>query len=157
MSLSYKFKFFLLYIFNILIIYKKNKIKCNSNPIFLDNKDSHLQGYHPKVISFSKFFNGYKHWMAFTPYPKADQTKENPCIIASNDLIHWITPLGMINPLDVPIISNDNSYNSDTHLLFNEDTKKLEIFWRYVNLLENKVIRIELNIFKKKSKWNNLV
>jgi hypothetical protein len=140
-----------------LIIYKKNKIKCNSNPIFLDNKDSHLQGYHPKVISFSKFFNGYKHWMAFTPYPKADQTKENPCIIASNDLIHWITPLGMINPLDVPIISNDNSYNSDTHLLFNEDTKKLEIFWRYVNLLENKVIRIELNIFKKKSKWNNLV
>ena len=78
--------------------------------------------------------------MAYTPYPKADATKENPCIIVSNDLIHWITPQGMINPLDAPIISNSLSYNSDTHLLFNEDTQNLEIFWRYVNLSENKAI-----------------
>ena len=46
----------------------------------------------------------------------------------------------MINPLDAPIISNSLSYNSDTHLLFNEDTQNLEIFWRYVNLSENKAI-----------------
>jgi len=125
-----------------MIIYHKKKIKYkfNSNPIVLDNNDSYLQGYHPKVIYFSKCFNGYKYWMAYTPYPKANQTKENPCIIVSNDLIHWKTPQGINNPLDIPIISNDSSYNSDTHLLFNEDTQKLEIFWRYVNLLENKVI-----------------
>jgi hypothetical protein len=140
MLLSYKFTFiYFLYLNN---LSKNNKIKYryNSNPIFIDNDDNHLQGYHPKVISFSKSFNGYKYWMAFTPYPKADATKENPCIIVSNDLIHWITPQGMINPLDAPIISNSLSYNSDTHLLFNEDTQNLEIFWRYVNLSENKAI-----------------
>jgi hypothetical protein len=74
--------------------------------------------------------------MAYTPYPKKDTKKENPCIIASNDLIHWRTPQGLINPLDVPKISNANSFNSDTHLLFNEDTQNLELYWRYVNSLE---------------------
>lgn len=139
MSKSYKFIIVLfiyfLYIDN-LSKNNRNKYNCNSNPIVLDNNYSHLQGYHPKVIFFSKSFNGYKYWMAFTPYPKADSTKENPCIIASNDLIHWKTPQGLINPLDVPIISNVYHYNSDTHLLFNEDTQNLELFWRYVNSLE---------------------
>ena len=122
MSLSYKFIIFLfiyfIYIDNV-SKNNRNKNNYNSNPIVLDNNINHLQGYHPKVIFFSKFFNGYKYWMAYTPYPKADATKENPCIIVSNDLIHWITPQGMINPLDAPIISNSLSYNSDTHFLFN--------------------------------------
>lgn len=139
MSLSYKFIIFLfiyfIYIDN-LSKNNRNKNNCNSNPIVLDNNINHLQGYHPKVIFFSKSFNGYKYWMAYTPYPKKDTKKENPCIIASNDLIHWRTPQGLINPLDVPKISNANTFNSDTHLLFNEDTQNLELFWRYVNSLE---------------------
>lgn len=126
---------------------KEYRLNYNSNQIVLDNNVNNFQGYHPKVISFSKFFNGYKYWIAYTPYPKGNQKKENPVINASNDLIHWVTPIGMSNPLDIPIISNYYSYNSDTHLLFNTDTQELEIFWRYVNIIENKVI-----IYSKKSK-----
>jgi len=125
---------FILLIFNILSIHKsflnEYKFNSNSNQLILDNNVNNDQGYHPKVISFSKFFNGYKYWIAYTPYPKGDQCKENPVINASNDLIHWVSPLGISNPLDVPIISNAYSYNSDTHLLFNEDTQELEIYWR---------------------------
>lgn len=71
--------------------------------------------------------------MAYTPYPKNNPIKENPFIMASNDLIHWKNRKGLKNPLDIPKISDKKQYNSDTHLLFNNITKSLEVFWRYVN------------------------
>lgn len=36
------------------------------------------QAFHPKVLNFEKPWNGYRYWMAYTPYPGADQRKENP-------------------------------------------------------------------------------
>jgi len=36
------------------------------------------QAFHPKVLNFDKPWNGYRYWMAYTPYPGADQRKENP-------------------------------------------------------------------------------
>lgn len=46
------------------------------------------EAYHPKVIAFKEKWNGYKYWMSFTPYPKGKSAKENPHIVASNDLIN---------------------------------------------------------------------
>lgn len=80
--------------------------------------------------------------MAFTPYPFRKNKKENPCINVSNDLKKWICPKGLINPLDIPA---KRSYNSDTHLLYNQETKKLELFWRNVNYPK-------ITIYTKKSK-----
>lgn len=111
-------------------------------------------GYHPKIIFFDNLWNGYKYWMAYTPYPKSNATKENPFIVASNDLIHWKNPKGLKNPLDIPKYSYKKHYNSDTHLLFNNITNSLEVFWRYVNDKNKEVI-----IYKKNSKngikWSN--
>lgn len=111
--------------------------------------DGDDMAYHPKVVSLKKPINGYKYWIAFTPYPGADATKENPVINASNDLTGWCVPKGLKNPIDIPTDENGNPYNetqknckhynSDTHLLFNEKGDRLELFWRYVDDVEGSV------------------
>ena len=134
----YIFKIILIEIF-IFFMLKKN-IHYNSNKIYLNTNLGHSQGYHPKIIYFNNLWNGFKYWMVFTPYPYGDETKENPVINVSNDLKKWISPKGINNPLDIPLNCNKKQYNSDTHLLFNNETNQLELFWRYVNDIDNKVI-----------------
>ncbi len=94
-------------------------------------KGESYQAYHPKVVAFTKSWNGYRYWMAYTPYPNHDSSYEDPCICASNDMVHWVVPKRLRNPIDD--MHNDGTslrYNSDTHLLYNKDTKSLELFWR---------------------------
>lgn len=99
------------------------------------------EAYHPKVLNFENEWHGYKYWMAFTPYPGADDSRENPHIVASNNLVEWKTPEGLINPLDeVKDSVKYKKYNSDTHLVYNENLDRIECYWRYVNDLENQVI-----------------
>ena len=142
--------FIFIIFFNLLLLslikYHSNN-HSNSKQIYLTTNIGNNQGYHPKVIYFDKLWNGYKYWMAYTPYPNADATKENPVINVSNDLIHWVNPKGIKNPLDIPQISDDEHFNSDTHLLFNKNKNELEVFWRYVNFQDN-----EATIYIKKSK-----
>ena len=38
------------------------------------------QNIHPKVLYFPEKWNGYKFWMAYTPYPKGKTDAENPCM-----------------------------------------------------------------------------
>lgn len=107
----------------------------------LKNNDGSIESTHPKVIRFNKKWNGYKYWVAYTPYPKANQAKENPYILASNDLINWVQKKDFKNPLDIPEDKDyKHVYNSDTHLVYNNDTDTLECYWRFVNDNENKVI-----------------
>ena len=94
--------------------------------------------------------------MAYTPYPHADDAKENPHIAVSNDMKTWKEPKGFENPLE-PSPENfkvGDIYNSDTHILYNSDTKQLEVWWRYVNNEDKSVI-----IYRKTSedgvKWSD--
>ena len=88
------------------------------------------QATHPSVIQFEKSWNGYKYWMGFTPYPYGDDQKENPSVVASHDGINWVIPENISNPL-VPI-EVENAYNSDTHLVYNNTTNELELWYRQV-------------------------
>jgi hypothetical protein len=107
----------------------------------LINSNGDNEVTHPKVISFNKKWNGYKYWIAYTPYPKGNQAQENPHIMVSNDLVNWQVKKGFENPLDEPEDKDyQKVYNSDTHLVYNSDTDRLECYWRYVNDKENKVI-----------------
>lgn len=93
---------------------------------------------HPKVVAFNTKWNGYKYWMAYTPYPNEDN--ENPCICASNDMLKWVTPNGLINPLDG---TPEYGYNSDTHLVYNEIENILECWYRHAgndNGVEKEII-----------------
>ena len=98
------------------------------------------EAYHPKVLSFENKWNGYKYWMAYTPYPAANGELENPHMVASNNLTKWEVPAGMESSLDD--ISNDgikDRYNSDTHIVYNPDLNRLECYWRYVDDVDNEV------------------
>ena len=99
------------------------------------------EAYHPKVINFNDKWNGYKYWMSYTPYPQGDDTKENPCIAASNDLITWETPQGLKNPIDEPKTKKKAKlYNSDSHIVYNSDLNRMECYWRFVDDIKDKVI-----------------
>lgn len=103
------------------------------------------QGYgacHPKIVYMPNGLNGYKYWMAYTPYPKHNSRFENPVIAVSNDLVHWQPHPESKNTIldDGSYERNPKIYNSDTHLLYNPDTNKLECWWRHVDESTKKII-----------------
>ena len=49
----------------------------------------------PHVLYFPEGKDGYRYWMAYTPYPP--QSMENQDIVRSNDGISW-TDNGLTNP-----------------------------------------------------------
>ena len=100
-------------------------------PIGLTTYVGNNQIVHPKVLYFPNKFGGYKYWMAYTPYPFANDVHENPCVAYSNDGYNWANIDG--NPLDDP---GGDGYNSDTHLVYVESTGTLEIWYRYVSNYE---------------------
>lgn len=90
------------------------------------------QVVHPKVLYFPNKFGNRKYWMAYTPYPFANDKYENPCVAYSSDGYNWTNIDG--NPLDDPA---GDGYNSDTHLVYVESTGTLEIWYRYVSNYNN--------------------
>lgn len=90
---------------------------------------NHYENIHPKVLHFSNGWNGFKYWMAYTPYKRGDIKEENPCIAVSNDGVDWITPSGLTNPVD-DWSGLVTQYNNDTHLVFRGDLNRLELWYR---------------------------
>ena len=111
-----------------------SKYKLNLRSVYGD-----LEAYHPKILQFNDKWNGYLYWLTYTPYPDSDEQKENPHVVASNDLINWETPKGLQNPLDDVIGDEYKQYNSDSHLVYNDDLNRLECYWRYVDDIRNTV------------------
>lgn len=104
------------------IIDSSNMMQRVSEPLLLSipTYDGSNEPVHPAIVRMDKKWNGYKYWMAFTPYPHADETKENPSIVASNDCINWVVPNGLTNPI-APFPGVTGSYNRDTQLIFAQD------------------------------------
>lgn len=99
-------------------------------PLNFKNYLGNTQNIHPKVLYFKNGWNGYKFWMAFTPYPDGDVKKENPSIVVSNDGFNWFEPKGIKNPIvEAPLIG----YNSDPHLVYDKDNDIMELWWREYN------------------------
>lgn len=96
--------------------------------LHLATYDGSGQFVHPKVLYKDAGIFGHKYWMAYTPYPNADVSKENPCIAYSDDGVNWTNISA--NPLDLPDDNGTVNYNSDTHLVYREDTKTLECWYR---------------------------
>ena len=114
-------------------IYVRNANQHAASPLNIRNAYGDIFNYHPSVQYFENGFGGYKYWMAYTPYKNCDDYWENPHIAASNDSKNWVVPSGFTNPLD-PRPSNyerGGVYNSDTELVYNSDTGKLECWWRF--------------------------
>lgn len=88
---------------------------------------------HPKVLDMGAGgWNGYRYWMAYTPFPTSnDDSKENPCIVASNDGDSWIAPSQ--NPIfGKPTNHSANQrFYSDTHLSYRNGV--MYLIWRYLD------------------------
>lgn len=82
---------------------------------------------HPSVVFERNGWNGYRYWMAYTPYPSSNSAYENPCICASNNGVDFELPVGAANPLFPRPVTG---YNSDTHLYLSDDKSKLMLIWR---------------------------
>lgn len=111
-----------------------------------------IEATHPSVYNFPEKWHGYKYWMAVTAYPKGEADKENPHILGSNDMIQWEPANGYENPLDEPVsegldkFDRPLQYNSDTHIIYNKEKDRLELFWRYVDDVND-----EVKIFRSES------
>lgn len=90
--------------------------------------DTSGQAIHPSIVYFSTAWNGYKYWMAMTPYPGGDESKENPSILASTDGSSWEVPSGLTNPIEP---EPGTGHYSDTELVYNDDTDELWCYYRW--------------------------
>ena len=82
---------------------------------------------HPALLHFPGGWNGYRYWLAFTPYPGADSQYENPSVVASNDLQSFVSPA--TNPL-VQKPSGGSNYNADPHLFMAPDNSRMYLAFR---------------------------
>lgn len=102
----------------------------NNSETFLNTPtyDGSNQTVHPSIVYFETAWNGYKYWMAMTPYPGTNDNFENPSILSSNDGQIWVVPVGLTNPIN-STFSRPSAHYNDPDLIYNNDTNVLEIYW----------------------------
>lgn len=96
------------------------------NHLTLPTYDGGGQNVHPAIEYIEQGWNGYKYWMAMTPYPYGNNRLENPSILCSNDGINWIVPSGLTNPI-FPAPTSP-LFNSDPDLLLGYDNAMYCLF-----------------------------
>lgn len=100
--------------------YRKNcPYKNAKENIFTPTPEKMNQANHPDMVYFSNAFNGYKFWMACTPYPNSNQRYENPNVLVSNDGVHFIVPKNEKEPvINPPSDVNSGGHLSDTDMYY---------------------------------------
>ena len=96
-------------------------------PLKTPTYDGSGQAIHPDIVYFASGWNGYKYWMAMTPYPGSNDQLENPSLLASNDGLSWTAPPGLKAPL-APAPPCD--HNNDTDLIYNPVTDELWVYYQ---------------------------
>lgn len=81
---------------------------------------------HPDVVDTVTGWNGYRYWMATTPFYQEAVQEENPCVLASHNGFHWEVPAGGFNPLDP---WPGAGYNSDTDMILVDGV--MYVVWRW--------------------------
>lgn len=84
---------------------------------------------HPDVIKFDTSWNGYTYYMAVTPNQTGNSQFENPCLVASNDGIHWEIPKGISNPLTGVKEEAKPYHNCDTDIVYQAEEDALYIYY----------------------------
>lgn len=100
--------------------------------------DGSGQTVHPDIYYNAAGWNGWKYWMAITPYPNNDNQLENPSILVSNDGNAWQVPVGLTNP--IVAAPGLPSYNSDPCLLFVSGT--LYLFHRQTSTTNDTIFAL---------------
>lgn len=101
------------------------RLRNAATPSVTPTYDGSGQMTHPDIVKFDTPWNGYKYWLAITPYAGSNDQLENPSILASNDGNTWVVPAGVTNPLAPAPVCD---HNSDVDMIYNDDTGEL---WMY--------------------------
>jgi hypothetical protein len=96
------------------------------------------ESVHPDVVEFPTGWNGWRYWLTMTPYPRSDFHVENPSILVSGDGVHLQVPQGLVNPV-VSHRGRPSDYNSDPELVYNQETNRLLMFYRFVDRRTNTI------------------
>lgn len=120
-------------IFDIYIFYKWLQLRpYNQKPLDIKTFDGSNSPYHPSVLYFKDGWNGYKYWMAETPFspqckPYMDRN-ECPSIHVSNNGVDWEeiakNPIDDLNEKEI----KELDFFSDPHLVYVNG--KLECWYR---------------------------
>lgn len=94
---------------------------------------------HPSVVYFADGWNGYRYWMAYTPYPNSNSEYENPCVAASNDRKTW-TARGSQPLVESP--AGVGTYNSDTELYFDRAGNRMVLLYRETGIPNTTVTKL---------------
>jgi len=140
----------------------------DSKPLTLHDFSGYNQPFHPAVLYLKEGFGGYRYWMVQTPFPIGGlpyrDRWECPCVYWSNDGIKWETDkrANPIDDLNSDEIQNGD-YFSDPHLIYRNDTKMLECWYRVTHMNKNikeKKLQYPTYVFRKTSKdglqWNKV-
>jgi hypothetical protein len=85
---------------------------------------------HPSVVDMGEAgWNGYRYWLADTPYAGGNNQLENPSIWAGNDRETFVVPPGVTNPL-VPAPGALVGFHSDVELVYDPDAGRMVLFYR---------------------------
>ncbi len=120
----------------------------NQKPLEIKTFDGNNSPYHPTVLYFKDGWNGYKYWMAETPFPPNSKPyrdrNECPSIHVSNDGVMW-TEITQ-NPIDdlTEKEIKELDYFSDPHLVFVDE--KIECWYRFTHRdgIDNKFNNLQL-------------
>ncbi len=127
----------------------------NQKPLSIKTFDGFNSPYHPSVTFFPNGWNGWKYWMAETPFsPKSKPYRDRnecPSIHVSNNGIDWTEPTGLRNPI-VDLSAQqikDFDYYSDPQLLVVDN--HLELFFRHTRRHGNLNDFSDMTIYRVKS------
>jgi hypothetical protein len=95
-------------------------------PLDIPTYDGTGQAVHPDVIYFPKGWHKHKYWMAVTPYPNGNDSRENPSMLVSEDGQTWSPPDGLENPI---VSAPSCDHNSDPDLVYNPGNDKLYLYY----------------------------
>lgn len=121
--------------------------------------DGSNQPYHPSVLYFDKKMAGYSYVMAYTPMPLGalpyTDRWECPTVMVSEDGKKWKYPATMeyIDDLS-PEEINNKDYFSDPHLLYNDATNQVYLYYR-LSSGPQKDLRVFLRITSDCINWSN--
>lgn len=91
--------------------------------------DGSGQLVHPDVARVPRGWAPARRFLAVTPYPGGDVTRELPSVYQSGDPMEWGTPAGVTNPIVKPW----KGYLSDPDLLFEPSRRELWMYYRHVS------------------------
>lgn len=91
--------------------------------------DGSDQLVHPDVARVPRGWAPARRFLAVTPYPGGDITRELPSVYQSGDPSEWVAPDGVKNPIVKPW----KGYLSDPDLVFEPTRRELWMYYRHVS------------------------